>query len=98
MATAKLVIYIQIHLRNAHSISQLIWHLETKFQRLPHVCGVLELTDTISNSALCNRKSVFKDGGLQTVSSYNSAYSQDSYAVPTANPPFSGSSNQMALL
>ena len=88
MATAKLVIYIQIHLRNAHSISQPIWHLETIFQRLPHVCGVLELTDTISNCVRCNRKSAFKDGGLQTGSTYNSASRQDSNAVPTATPHF----------
>ena len=27
MATAKLVIYIQIHIPNDHSISQLLWHL-----------------------------------------------------------------------
>ena len=94
MATAKLVIYIQIHIRNAHNISQLLWHLETKFQRLPHVFGVLELKDTIANSARCNRKSVFKDGGLQTGSSYNSASRLDSNAVPTANPHFRGPATQ----
>ena len=98
MATAKLVTYIQIHIRNAHNISQLLWHIETKFQRLPHVFAVLELKDTIANSARCNRKSVFKDGGIQTGSSYNSASRQDSNSVPTANPPFSGSSNPLALL
>src|SRR5208282_2946175 len=98
MATAKLVIYIQIHIQNAHSISQLLWHLEAKFQRLPHVFGFLELKDTIANSVRCNRKSAFKDSGLQTGSSYISASRQDSNAVPTANPPFSGSSNQRALL
>ena len=59
MATAKLVIYTQIHIRNAHNISQLLWHPETKFQRLPHVFGVLELQDTIANIARCNRKSGF---------------------------------------
>ena len=64
---------------------------DRKFQRLPHVCGVLELKDTIANSARCNRKSVFQDGGLQTGSTYNSASRQDSNAVPKANPHFRGS-------
>src|SRR5271157_251340 len=61
-------------------------------------CRGPELKDTIANSARCNRKSVFKDGCIQTGSSYNSASRQDSNAVPTANPPFSGSSNPLALL
>jgi hypothetical protein len=64
----------------------------------PMFFWVLELKDTIANSARCNRKSVFKDGGLQTGGSYNSASRLDSNAVPTANPPFSGSSNPLALL
>ena len=80
------------------ALYQLLWHLEAKFQRLPHVFEFLELKDTVANSVRCNRKSAFKDGGLKTGSSYNSASRQDSNAVPTANPPFSGSRNQMALL
>ena len=50
------------------------------------------------NSARYNWKSGFNDGRLQTGRSYNSAYRQDSNAVPTANPLFSRSRNQMAQL
>ena len=38
----------------------------------PHVFWFLELKDTIANSVRCNRKSVYKDGGRQTGSTYSS--------------------------
>src|SRR5208282_358854 len=60
MVTAKLVIYIQIHIRNAHSIAQLLWHPEKNSNGYPNVFGVLELKESIANSARCNRKSVLK--------------------------------------
>src|SRR5208282_1609463 len=60
--------------------------------------GLQQLNGAIANTVRCNRKSVFKDGGRQTGSTYISASRQDSNAVPKANPPFSGSSNSMAPL
>ena len=57
-----------------------------------------ELNGTIAVTARCNRKSVFKDGGRQTGSTYISASRLDSNSVPTANPPFSGFRNSMGLL
>ena len=52
--------------------------------------GVQELNGTIAVTARCNRKSVFKDGGRQTGSTYISAPRLDINAVPTANPHFLG--------
>src|SRR5208282_430566 len=78
-------------------ISQLPDKISTPFQRLtPHFRGPAT-NGTLANSARCNRKSVFEDGGRQTGSSYISASRQDINAVPTANPRFSGSSNPMEL-
>ena len=51
------------------------------------------LNGAIVNTVRYDRKSVFKDGGRQTGSTYTSASRQDSNSVPTANPTFSGSSN-----
>src|SRR5208282_6002537 len=79
-------------------ITQLLDKIATPFQRLTPIFGVQQPNGTIANSARCNLKSFFKDGGLKTGSSYNSASRQDSNAVPTANLRFSRSSNQMALL
>jgi hypothetical protein len=69
MATAKLVIYPESYMKCSQYISASMAPRK-KFQRLPHVFWVLELKDTIANSARCKRKSVFKDGGLQTGSTY----------------------------
>jgi len=63
MAAAKPVIYIQIHIRNVQSISQLLGHLETKFQRLSHVFWHQELKAASADVAPCNRKSEIQDGG-----------------------------------
>ena len=64
----------------------------------PPIVGVQQINGPIANSARCNRKSVFEDGNRQTGSSYNSASRPDINGVPTANQPFSGSSNSMTLL
>src|SRR5208282_292058 len=68
------------------------------FQRLTPIFGVQQLSGSIANCVPLLRKSDFKDGGHQTGSTYISASRLDSNAVPTANPPFSGSSNSAALL
>ena len=47
-------------------ISQLLDKIATKFQRLPHIVGVQQLSGSIADNARCNRKSVIQDGGLQT--------------------------------
>ena len=66
-------------------ISQLLDYIATPFQRLTLIFVVQHLKGTIATSARCQRKSDFKDGGHQTVSTYISAPGQDSDAVPTAN-------------
>src|SRR5208282_4281893 len=75
---------------------------QTRYQRRsngkPPIFGDQQPNGTLANSARCNRKSVFKDGGRQTGSTYISASRKDINAVPTANPPLSGSSNPMELL
>ena len=79
-------------------ISQLLDEIATPFQRLTQILGVQQHSGTIPNAARCYRKSDFKDGGHQTGSTYISASRLDSNAVPTAIPPFSGSSNSAELL
>src|SRR5208282_5060985 len=79
-------------------ISQLLEKISTPYQRQNPIFKVQQPNGTLANSARCNRKSVFKDGGCQTGSSFISASKQDINAVLTANPPFSGSSNPMELL
>src|SRR5208282_353663 len=71
-------------------ITQLLDKFATPFQRLTPIFWVQPPIGTIANNVRCNRKSVFKDGGIQTGSSYNSASRQVSNAVPTANPHFRG--------
>src|SRR5208282_2597457 len=75
-------------------ISQLLEKISTPFQRLNPIFGVQQPNGTLANSARCNRKSVFKDGGRQTGSSFISASRQDINAVPTANPHFRGPGHQ----
>ena len=79
-------------------IAKPIYKIATPFQRLTPILGVHQLSGTIENTAGRNRKSEFKDGGRQIGSTYISAYILDINAVPTAKPPFSGSSNSMGLL
>src|SRR5208282_1826984 len=79
-------------------ISQLLDKIATPFQRLTPIFGVQQHNGNKANTARCNRKSAFKDGGRQTGSTYISASIPDSDAVPTDNPPFSGSNNSIAQL
>ena len=65
---------------------QLPDNIATPFQRLTPNFGVQLPNVIIANSALCNRKSVFQDGGLQNGRTYKSVSRQDSNAVPTATP------------
>src|SRR5208282_5175396 len=79
-------------------ISHLPDKISTPFQRLTPIFWVQQPNGTLANSARCNRKSAFKDGGCQTGSTYISASRQDNNAVPTANPPFSGSWTSMGQM
>src|SRR5208282_836878 len=79
-------------------ISHLPDKISTPFQRLTPIFWVQQPNGTLANSARCNRKSVFKDGGRQTGSSFISASRQDINTVPTANPHFRGPATQMELL
>ena len=71
-------------------IFQLLYKIATPFQRLTPIFGDQKLNGVIANTVRCNRKSVFKDGGRQTGSTYISASRQDSNSVSTANPHFWG--------
>jgi len=42
------------------SVSQLLWHIETKFQRLPPIFGTREHIGVSKDTARCNRKSEMK--------------------------------------
>jgi hypothetical protein len=42
-------------------LSQLLYKIATPFQRLTSIFGVRELSGTIADTALCNRKSVMQD-------------------------------------
>ena len=79
-------------------ISQLLDKMATPFQRLTPIFGIQQLNNATANTVRCNRKSVFKDGGRQTGSTYISASRQDGNSVSTANPMFSGYRNQIGPL
>src|SRR5208282_6608213 len=62
-------------------ISRFLDKTATPFQRQTPIFGVQQLNGAIENTVRCNRKSVFKDGGRQTGSTYISATRQDSNSV-----------------
>ena len=65
-------------------ISRLLDKIATPFQRLTPIFGVQQLSATITNTVLCNRKSIFQDGGRQTGSKPEVLISQllDKIATP----------------
>ena len=79
-------------------ISRLPYNMATPSQRITPIFRVRQPNATITNSARCNRKSVFQDGVLQTGSTYISAFRPDSDAVSSATPPFPGCSNTIAAI
>ena len=78
-------------------VSRLLYKLAMKFQRLPHVFGVGQLSGAIRKASCRNRKFKIQDGGSQTGSTCISASMQDSKEIRKATPTFSGSGNSMAL-
>ena len=62
MAAAKPVIYIDIHIRNAHSISAFM-RLRNKLPTDPDVVGHQEFNGAIVDVVHLNRMSEIRDGG-----------------------------------
>ena len=56
MAAVTPVIYNEIHIWNAHSIYQLLWDLETKFQWIPMLVGHQEFKGATPDVVPCKRK------------------------------------------
>ena len=84
MAAAKPAICIYLNRIHTTSVSQLLLHIETKYQRLAPIFGVQEVNGTIVNTMQFNWKSAFQNGGRQTRSTYISASILDINAVPMA--------------
>ena len=54
-------------------ISQLLYGIETKFQRLPYIFEVQLSNGAMENNVRCNQKPEFQYGGRQTGCNYISA-------------------------
>jgi len=67
-------------------IYQLLDKIAMKFQRLPYVFGVHELSDTVVDTARCNRKSKTHDGGRCTERTYIWASREGGDKTQTAMP------------